>query len=250
MDLKEFIGQVSGFADWSHPDKIKVFGWYLHAHVGSEYFTAAQIRECYDKLSLDAPMLNRDLERMARKKPPELLKDGQGYRLHGKVRQLLDAKYGQAQTTIVVTKLLAELPAKVPGIEERAFLDEVLRCYKAQAFRATTVMAWNLAFDHLLHWLLADAQRLAKFNARIPVRYPKKTGLAVGKFADFEELKESEVIEVCNSAGLLNSGVVRILQEKLGRRNTAGHPSKVEVGQPQAEDTITDLVNNVVLKLA
>src|SRR6266566_440575 len=147
MDLKEFVGQISGFADWSHPDKIKLFGWFLHVHGGRDHFSAAQIGECYDKLSLEAPKLNRDLERMADKKPPELLKDGQGYRLHGKVRQALDAKYGEAQTTIVVNKLLAELPAKVPGIDERAFLEEVIRCYRAKAFRATVVMAWNLAFD-------------------------------------------------------------------------------------------------------
>jgi hypothetical protein len=250
MDLKEFVGKVSGFADWSHPDKIKLFGWYLHVHASREYFTAAQIRECYDRLSLEAPKLNRDLERMADKKPPVLLKDGQGYRLHGKVRQTLDAKYGETQTTVVVTKLLAELPANVPGIEERAFLEEVIRCYRARAFRATVVMAWNLAFDHVLHWLLADPTRLATFNARIPVRYPNKKPVPViSKFEDFEELKEREVIDVCSSAGLVSSGVYKILQEKLDRRNTAGHPSKVEVLQSKAEDTIEDLVTNVVLKL-
>jgi len=249
MDLEAFVAQIEGFAGWSHPEKIKLFGWYLHVHKEQDRFEAAGIRKCYEELNYEVPNLARDLLRLVDRTPPELLKDGRGYRLEARVRQDLDSKYGDVQSTIAVTKLLTDLPSKVPGIDERAFLEEVIRCYKAKAFRATTVMAWNLAFDHLLHWLLADAQRLAKFNARITVRYPKKTGLAVGKFEDFEELKESEVIEVCNSAGLLNSGVVRILQEKLGRRNTAGHPSKVDVGQPQAEDTITDLVNNVVLKL-
>lgn len=250
MDLKEFVGQISRFADWDHPDKIKLFGWFLHVHGGRDHFSAAQIRECYDKLSLEAPKLNRDLERMVDKKPPDLLKDAQGYRLHGKVHQALDAKYGEEQTTIVVKKLLAELPAKVPGIEERVFLEEVIRCLKAKAFRATVVMTWNLAFDHLLHWLLKDPARLAKFNARIPVKYPgKKPMPVIATFEDFEDLKEREVIEVCSSAGLVSDGVFKILKEKLDRRNTAGHPSKVDVLQSKAEDTIEDLVTNVVLKL-
>ena len=250
MDLKEFVGQISGFADWSHPDKIKVFGWYLHVHKNQERFSAADIRKCYEELNYEVPNLARDLPRLIDRTPPELLKDGSGYRLEARVRAALDAKYGQAQTTIVVTKLLSELPAKVPGIEERAFLEEVIRCYRARAFRATVVMAWNLAFDHLLHWLLKDATRLAAFNARIPARYPgKKPMPVIAKFEDFEELKESEVIEVCNSAAFFSSALYRILTEMLARRNTAGHPSKVEVLQSKAEDTIEDLVTNVVLKL-
>jgi len=237
-------------ASWSHPEKIKVFGWFLHVHANLEYFEAKHIRECYDKLSYDAPDLNRDLRRLSERKPPELLKDGRGYRLHGKVHRDFDAKYGDVQSTIAVTKLLSDLPSKVPGIEERVFLEEVIRCLKARAFRATVVMAWNLAFDHVLHWLLADPTRLATFNSRIPVKFPKKKPMPViSKFDDFEDLKEREVIEICNSATLFSSGIYKILKEKLDRRNTAGHPSKVEVMQYQAEDTIQDLVNNVVLKL-
>jgi hypothetical protein len=249
MDLEEFVRQIEGFAGWSHPDKIKLFGWYLHVHKKQDRFNATDIRKCYEDLNYEVPNLARDLPRLVDRTPPELLKDGGGYRLEARVRRAFDEKYGEAQTTIVVKKLLAELPEKVPGIEERAFLEEVIRCYRAGAFRATVVMAWNLAFDHLLHWLLKDAGRLAAFNARIPVVYLRKKGLVIATFEDFEELKEREVIEVCSSAGLVSSGQFKILKEKLDRRNTAGHPSKVDVLQSKAEDTIEDLVTNVVLKL-
>src|SRR5438876_4095704 len=172
MDLAEFVATIEGFAGSSHPDKIKLFGWYLHVHKKQERFSAADIRKGYEELNYEVPNLARDLPRLVDRTPPELLKDGGGYRLEARVRAVLDAKYGDAQTTIAVKKLLAELPAHVPGIEERAFLEEVIRCLKARAFRATVVMAWNLAFDHLLHWLLKDPTRLAAFNARVPVRYP------------------------------------------------------------------------------
>jgi hypothetical protein len=86
------------------------------------------------------------------------------------------------------------------------------------------------------------------FNQRIPVRYPKKQ-VQVGQFDDFEELKESEVIAIASSAGLLNGSIVGILHKELKRRNSAAHPSQTVFTQYQAEDAITDLVNNVVLNL-
>ena len=250
MDLKEFVGQIAGFVEWSHPDKIKLFGWYLHVYANQERFSAADIRRCYEALNYDVPNLARDLPRLTDRTPPELLKDGGGYRLEARVRAVFDAKYAEAQTAIVIKKLLSELPAKVPGIEERVFLEEVIRCYRAGAFRATVVMAWNLAFDHLLHWLYANPARLATFNARIPVRYPNRKPIPlIARFEDFEDLKEREIVEVCSSAGLISGAVFTILKEKLDRRNSAAHPSKVEVLQSKAEDTIEDLVTNVVLKL-
>ena len=42
--------------------------------------------------------------------------------------------------------------------------------------------------------------------------------------------------------------VHKILTTKLGIRNSAAHPSTVVITQVQAEDFITDLINNVVLK--
>ncbi len=39
------------------------------------------------------------------------------------------------------------------------------------------------------------------------------------------------------------------MENELKRRNSAAHPSAIVFGQYQAEDAITDLVNNVVLKL-
>jgi hypothetical protein len=39
MQLHEFIDQVSGFDALQHPDKIKLFAWYLHTHRGIEAFS-------------------------------------------------------------------------------------------------------------------------------------------------------------------------------------------------------------------
>jgi hypothetical protein len=61
------------------------------------------------------------------------------------------------------------------------------------------------------------------------------------------EFREFEIIQVCRSAAITTSGVDKILREKLGRRNSAAHPSGVSVSQLVAEETIVDLVQNVLL---
>jgi hypothetical protein len=172
--------------------------------------------------------------------------------LEGSIRDGFEDKYGQREITVQVIKLLTDLPSKVPNVAERDFLNEAITCYRHGAFRAAIVMCWNLAYDHLLEFILT--KQLAMFNRQMPVRYPnltKKTGItAISSRDDFGELKESQVIEICRSANIITADVYKILNEKLGRRNTAAHPNTVIVNQPQAEDFISDVVNNVVLTLA
>ena len=179
----------------------------------------------------------------------KLLKDSTGYRLSGSIRNELDQKYKQSQRTVTVSSLLNDLPKKITGSDEREFLDEALACYRVKAFRAAIVMTWNLAYDHLTSWIFDDQNRINMFNSAITKRYPKSK-VVIKKRDDFEAFKEDEVIEVCNSSGLFSKNIIKILKEKLTKRNIAAHPSNVKVTQVQADDVITDLVNNVVLKLA
>ena len=70
------------------------------------------------------------------------------------------------------------------------------------------------------------------------------------KLEDFnEELKESQIIAICNSAGIITSNIHRILEAKLSRRNSAAHPSGLSISQLQAEEFVDDLIRNVVLNL-
>ena len=249
MTRAEFVGLVPNFEALTHTEKIKLFAWCLHTQNGLDRFDQAAIRKCYDTLHLALPDLSTYFRRMVERKPSELLKDARGYRLEGTIRKRLDERFGQHPTAVVVSKLLADLPATVANIAERAFLAEALACYKAGAFRAAIVMTWNLAFDHMLSWVLNDSSRLGCFNASIAVRYPKRKGVSVSRVEHFEEFKESEIIEVCNTAGLFSKNIIKILSEKLTRRNIAAHPSLVNITQHQADDVITDLVNTVVLRL-
>ncbi len=96
--------------------------------------------------------------------------------------------------------------------------------------------------------------KLAEFNNTYKIRYRKKWDDAkvqtTANYDDFSiDLKESEVIEICKSAHIINPNLHKILTEKLGKRNVAAHPSTVHVTQVQAEAFIDKLIRNAVLGL-
>lgn len=250
MTLQELVDSIEGFAEWSHPDKIRFFAWFLHSQKGLDRFTPADIRQCYETLSMEKPLdVNPYLSKMLDRSPREVLRDSRGYTLEKRVRDKLEQAYGQRPVTIQVGQLLADLPAKIPDIAERVFLDETIRCFRCQAFRATIVMAWNLAYDHLLEFVIRDPSRLSAFNAQLPKTCPKARISAVSVKDDFAELKESDVLQVIRSANIIGNGLHHLLKEKLNKRNTAAHPSSVEISPHTAEEYVIDLITNAILKL-
>jgi hypothetical protein len=232
-------------------EKIKLFAWFLHSQKGMDRFVASDIKGCYRELNLEEPSnIGPFLNDMVNRKPKQALKDVRGYYLEGGLRDEYEDKYGHHEITVQVTQLLSDLPSKFPNVVERDFLNEALICYRHGAFRAAIVMCWNLAYDHLLDYVLT--KHLAAFNVRLPIRCPhlaKRGFTAVVTRDDFSEIKESEVIDICRSANIITADVYKILDIKLGRRNTAAHPNTIKILQPQADDFISDLVNNVVLAL-
>jgi len=253
MDLKDLVDGIPGFAGWSHADKIRFFAWFIHPKRGRERFKAADIGNCYDELHMEPPSaIGPFLTQMENRKPKEALKNPLGYALEGKVRSTLDQKYGHRPATVMVDRILADLPNQVPDLAERTFLDETIRCFRAGAFRATIVMAWNLSYHHLCDFVLR--KYLVEFNAQWPKSMPKHyldcRIKAIGAYDDFGELKESQVVQICRLANIINNDLRKILDEKLGKRNSAAHPSSVTIAPHTAEEYIIDLVNNVVLKLS
>jgi hypothetical protein len=232
-----------------HRIGIKLFAWWLHTHGGKEFFGPTEIRGCFSKLHMDEPpALATYITRMADAK--DLIAEKGKYKLGRSVRAEPDKKYGIHSSIQAVSKILTDLPDKVPDMTEKVFLSEAIDCYRVRAYRACIVMTWNLAFDHLLRWILKDPARLAAFNAAITRKYPKRTGVVIKAYDDFaDEFKEFETIEVCNTSQTVHGNIIKILQEKLVKRNLAAHPSSVVVVQSQADDVVTDLVNNVVLAL-
>lgn len=244
---------VPGFHGWSHADKIRFFAWFLHSKLKENRFSGSDIAKCYSVLEIEKPSsISPFLADMGNRKPKELLRDAGGWYMPSTLRDSYESKYGQRAITVEVMKLLKDLPAKVPNVAERDFLGEALICFENGAFRAAIVMTWNLAYSHLLEFILKH--HLAAFNNKYQVMFPGKWAKAkaapVSNYDDFAvDLKESEVLEIAKAANAINNDVYKVLEPKLGRRNSAAHPSSVAIGQLQAEEFIQDLALNVVLKL-
>jgi hypothetical protein len=252
MELSEFTSLVPNFSSLSQTDQILHFAWYLHTFRSKETIDQSCIRGCFKERHMDEPNLSLLFKRIVDRRPKAVLGSSTGFRLEGKLKEKLDKQYGQHETTIAVSQMMKGLIGKVSDQGEKVFLAEAIKCYHTKAFRAAIVMAWNLAYDHLLYWILADPGRLAAFNSNIiaKVGAKKGTGMLMARREDFEELKEYDVIEICATAGLFASAnLKRILQIELTKRNMAAHPSLVVIGGPSADEAISSLVENVVLVL-
>ena len=64
----------------------------------------------------------------------------------------------------------------------------------------------------------------------------------------FSDIKESVFIEVCRSSNVITNDVRKILDEKLGIRNTAAHPSTVKIHESKVVNFVEDLVDNIIIK--
>ncbi|WP_348246147.1 hypothetical protein, partial [Salmonella enterica] len=62
------------------------------------------------------------------------------------------------------------------------------------------------------------------------------------------DIPEGKFIEFLRSASIVSGDVRKILDQKLGIRNTAAHPSTVKIAQSRANDFFDDLIENVYRK--
>jgi hypothetical protein len=148
----------------------------------------------------------------------------------------------------VVQQTSAELRSLEPlfeGSPSKRFLSEVIDCFESGANRAAAIMCWILALDHMLEYIFEH--QLENFNASLAANPDKKIKKVVTR-DDFGDLKEIKIIEVARAANIISNDVRKILDEALGIRNTAAHPSSVQVSRSKVVSLIEDLVLNVIQK--
>lgn len=248
MTVSEFVATINNFGRLNHTDRILCFSWFLLRHQSKDEVSSADIRRCFDSAKVAPPSsIAPFLHAMTERHKPLLLKKGHYYALESGALATLDKKYGMRAATIQVDRLLAELPSRISITNEREYLEEALLCFRHGAFRATIVMVWNLAYGHLCNVILKG--HLAIFNGQLLKSFPKADISEIKKVENFQELKETQVLQVCKSSGIISSSLHKVMKEKLDRRNVAAHPSGISITQLTAEEYIRDLVDNVILKL-
>jgi hypothetical protein len=249
-DLRSFIAGVEGFAHLGPTEKIRLFAWLQHYLFKRERFSTGDVNWCYEALHFQPGNTSQYLKNM--EKAGEVIKKGGEYRCEGKFRADYETKYGEHQITRSVRQMVKDLVSVIPELGEKDIFEEALTCLKYDAGRAAIIMVWNIAFYHLCKYILTHKR--TEFNNRIPIKYAGKWKAAnmplIKVYDDFgDNMSEREVIEVANSAGIITGDMHKVYVEKLGKRNSAAHPSTTHVTQVQAEGFIDDLIQNTVLLL-
>jgi hypothetical protein len=245
MDLQTFVKQIIDFDKLPTVDKILIIGYYFNEIKHKEKFVAADINSGFDSLHLSKPAnASSQMNAMTSGNVRRLIGNSKGFKLNSASREKVAALLPSVATPKEILVQLKKLEGQIDDPQQKTFLHETNVCFAHDAYRAAIVMAWNLAYHHVCKFIFEH--HLDAYNARLPIQ--AKNEKPISKFADFEDARESVVIAVAKGAGVINHSTAKTLKAKLEIRNTAAHPSSNVVQSITAEEVISDLVQNIILK--
>jgi len=253
MTIDQFLGAIPGIRDFSRKSLILIFGYYLRRHSGITQFTPKAIRECFSVGNFRIPSdLGVLLKKISTGRGSPLIRSNNRYALSAsgvkEVEDILPSSTfpstGSGSFLDAAVPHLKRVLAKVSDEKRKEFLAEAVSCLGVSAKRATIVMSWLAVVDHLQEYVFT--KHLSAFNAALSRRSDRLSKITVTSKDDFGEMKEAQFIEVCRSAGIVTNDVRKLLDEKLGYRNSCAHPSAIVVGDAKVVSFIEDLVDNVV----
>lgn len=246
--VNRFYNSIENAASQSQSALVELFVYFITVELGQDSTTPKQIGDCFAACDLVIPSnVGARLSEGLKGKPPKYIKINGGYKLQRHMREALSRKLGAEKVTAQTSATLRGLEHKLPEGTHKEFLKEAIDCFEAGANRATIVMVWILAMDHLFAHILVH--KLAAFNAALAQNTDRSVKVKViAQRDDFSEMKESKFIELCRTAKIISNDVRKILDQKLETRNTSAHPSGVTFNKSKVIDFVEDLVDNVVLK--
>jgi hypothetical protein len=241
-----FYNAINRVNEVSSRDLVGLFVYFLTVEQGNASATGSDIKQCFNDCELTPPgRIAAYLSEGLTSNPQLYIKAGQtGYRLQRHYREELSAKLG-AETVVAQTSAeLRRLELIFPPGAKKDFLLETISCFEAGANRATVVMCWILTIDHLFDHVMNH--KLPEFNMAL-AKNPARTR-HISNREDLSEISEGRFIEYMRAANIISNDVRKILEEKLGTRNSCAHPSAISVKRSKVIDFVEDLVTNVIAK--
>lgn len=247
---EEFYERIADAASLSKSDLVDFFVYFLIVEQERASATAGEINRCFDHCHLPPyARLPQYLSENTRGAKPRFIKAKDGYGLSRHRREEIRAILGASVKRIQAGGELRKLLEKVPDGQRKDFLSELVTCFEVGANRATVIMCWILAMDCLFDHIFSDQTKLSAFNMVLSTSTDKRVKAAkVSNKDDFSDIPEGKFIEFCRSAKIISADVRKILDEKLGTRNSCAHPSGIKIAGSKALEFVEDLVQNVVLK--
>lgn len=249
--LETYLPQLPDLNNRSSAELIDYFVYFLTIIEERDYIQASDVEACFDlsrlkKYSNISAYLSKN---SAPKKGnnPKFIKTKNGYKIERRSQLEIQKSLHTGPARVETSHLLRGLLSKLSSTNEQVFLQEAIDCYEISARRAAIVLVWILTLHHLYLYIFNN--ELSAFNTALGKNTDKRIKITtIARIDDFSEISEGKFIELCRTANIISNDVRKILEIKLGVRNTSAHPSGVSISEVKATDFIIDLVENVIHK--
>lgn len=244
--VSRFYNSIDGAVGLPDKKLIGLFAYYLTVEMTEEFATAKAINECFRACDLAVP--SRTAQYLSEgMEEGKFVKAPRGYKLQRHYREELSKMLGAERHVVQANAELRKLEGRLQSGSTKEFLKETIDCFEAGANRATIIMCWILALDHLITYVMKH--HVAEFDAVLAKNTDKRIKVtSISSRDDFSDIPEGKLIEFFRAAGVISNDVRKILDEKLNTRNSSAHPSGVAIKPSKVVEFVDDLVENVVLK--
>ena len=248
--IKEILYEKEGFFDFGINDKICAISYLQTFFSGEESFSPKDVRMIFESLKDSVPTnIPARLGELSKPKVKRLISLGKGrYKLYKKEEEKWEDYFSinKSPKQVKISKDLEGLLKKVKDQNSKEFLKDALSCYKIGVTRATIIMTWILVINRMQEYILSHKNKLLDFNNEW-IKVNKKNK-AVTNLSDFSDIKEEKFIELCRASGIVDNNERKILDQKLGIRNTASHPNSIKIKDSKVIDFVEDLIENILVK--
>ena len=248
MKISNFIDKTEDFEHLSQMEQVKLMSYFYVVVNETESFKGRDIRACFNNENLTIPAnISRELSKLSsnKTKPRILVPKNEGYSFHRNAKKDLDKVFLGNKLVQKTNIDLRQLLKKIKSLEQKNFLEEAINCFEIDARRASMIMTWLLTMDTIFEYILN--KKLNNFNQAIQA-HGKYKKIIISKKDDFNEIKEVDFIELLRVAKIITNDQRKILDQKLGTRNTSAHPNSIKIGKASTIAYIEDLIENIITK--
>lgn len=227
-------------------DQILVFGYYLQKKEKFQNFQHNDIENCFSLVDFQQPTnINSRLRGLKNKQM--LVENNGGYRVERTKTKTIEIDILGKPKLKAISSNLESLP-KLLKEPEKQYVAEAVGCLKIDAYHAALILMWTITLSHLRNYVLA--YKLNEFNIALSnnPKYVKKN-LIIIKYDDFEDIGDFDFLSLLRDSGIVSKNQFKLLNEKLGIRNTYAHPVTLTLTDSKTISFIEDLINDIITKI-